>query len=814
MPKKTFSRRNLIKLCRNPRVATLIFTGLFIVTISLVFFGASLTRPYMGVTISQKNGEWLVTEVDSNGLAYQNGIRIGDKPLEINGLPAGEFLSTYSDDNIVYGLPIRTITVLSKSGDMISADISLAHISLASQIDPLIWSLVSIIFWVIGFFVFFSRPDNQASRLLLLCSLAFGLALSANVAGERLISTAIYFAVFASTLGPWLLLHFFLVLPEERRTLRRNRLIYLIYLPAVITMVLFPLIGYEHGQPVPWFRNFRLFEIGLGFLAVASIAIYNYYGTRSIRTRQQMKTFLFFSHIALIPFLLFSVLPELIWGQTVIPPRFGILLVAFIPLGMGYAVVTQKVLDIDIVIRRSVIYGLITLVMTALVSLAIVPAMLFHENLTILQQVFLALAIGALSGALFGPARRGIENLVDRFFYKDRYDYRQIVHGFSTSLNVLKDLNDVCRLTVGTLFQTLNLAGCCLLVRTRSDFFDIGAATGTFTNPQKQQKMIVRAMQLQEQTLFPASASDIDPEISFIVPLVAGDKVAGILFLSQKVSRQNFSMDDIFLIQGVASVAAVALRNALLVRDVSLRDTFISVASHELRTPLTSVIGYTELLIERDPPPDMRKRWLEMVLENARKIAELVDDLLNVARIQSGKITMKIEDIDLAALLEQKVSFYRESSRRHHIQLKIEPELPPARVDQDKFGLVIGNLLSNAIKYSPNGGTITVSASRDRERNRIIVSVSDQGIGISSEDQAYLFTTFHRILRPETSNIRGSGLGLYIVKEWTESMGGEVWLESELNRGSTFYVAVPASSSWNQVQIKTGNVEKLPEIPR
>jgi signal transduction histidine kinase len=137
----------------------------------------------------------------------------------------------------------------------------------------------------------------------------------------------------------------------------------------------------------------------------------------------------------------------------------------------------------------------------------------------------------------------------------------------------------------------------------------------------------------------------------------------------------------------------------------------------------------------------------------------------------------------------------RESTDKHEFVTDIEPDLPDALVDRDKFGQVLGNLLSNAVKYSPNGGRITISAHDEPQRHRIVVSVADEGIGIGSEDKDLLFTTFHRIQRPETRGIRGSGLGLYIAKEWTEAMGGEIWLESKLNKGSTFFVGIPTQNS-------------------
>jgi len=129
------------------------------------------------------------------------------------------------------------------------------------------------------------------------------------------------------------------------------------------------------------------------------------------------------------------------------------------------------------------------------------------------------------------------------------------------------------------------------------------------------------------------------------------------------------------------------------------------------------------------------------------------------------------------------------------IVIDIKNNLPKILVDRDKFAQVIGNLLSNAVKYSPKGGRITLSAYSNPETNSVVVSVADEGIGIDHNDKESLFKTFHRIQRPETMGIRGSGLGLFIVKEWTERMGGEVWLESELNKGSTFFVSVQADNS-------------------
>ncbi len=214
-------------------------------------------------------------------------------------------------------------------------------------------------------------------------------------------------------------------------------------------------------------------------------------------------------------------------------------------------------------------------------------------------------------------------------------------------------------------------------------------------------------------------------------------------------------------------------------------------------------MGYADLLLKRDSDETIRKKWLKYIVENSQKLSVMVDDLLNVSRIRSGKVNIKLEEINLTEVLQEPFSFIKETTDKHDFILKIEHDLPNVLADRDKLGQVVRNLLSNAVKYSPKGGRIALSASHDRKRRKIVINVSDEGIGIGPTDKDLLFTTFHRIQRQETQGIRGSGLGLYIAKEWTQAMGGEIWLESELNKGSTFFIALPAVGKTTMEQEST-----------
>lgn len=797
---KLIQVKNILnKLAMNRiRLRILLFASFafLILFAGLMFFALSIGKPFTGVVLSLNGGgAWAVESVDPNGAAYQAGIRIGDIPTEINYQPAQTFLEKYNNVGFVYGLAVSELVVIDQTGHTKFVDLKDSSPTLNSLIEISSWLFTSIIFWIVGLYVFIKKPLNYATCLLCLCSLFFGLTLGATQATDKGIPLATQFAVFALAVSPYLLLHFFLVLPDERTKLRNNPLIYLIYLPAIMTAVLFPFIGYADGQPLPLFRSIRLIEFMLVLLVVAGVAVYNYLRAVSPRTRQQMKIMLISSILALVPFLIISLMFSVIFKQNSVIYGIQMLFASFIPVGMGYAVVTQKLLDIDVVIRRGVIYGIITIVIAIILVIGIFLAITFQKTIGFPEEIIIALVLGVVATLLFGPAKKGAEYVVDRLLYKDRYDYRKIIQTLNDSLNRLNDFNDISRLIVSLTVNTLNLAGACLFVKPQSGTLEVRAVQGIFDNAEKQ----VRLMNLIDKSFpmmeFPNSAATVDSDVAFLIPLTTGEKEVGFLCISPKSTRQGFSDDDIYLLQGIASVSASALRNAMLVYDVSLRNTFVSIASHELRTPLTSIIGFADLLLWKNPPEETRKTWAKYVFDAAGKLAAIVDDLLNVTRIQSGKTKFKIEATDLYYILEEQLEMVQQSTDKHEFIVNIEPDLPRALVDRDKFGHVVLNLLTNAIKYSPNGGHITISASFDPELNRIIVVVADEGMGISSVDGESLFTTFHRIQRPETMGISGSGLGLYIAKEWTEAMGGDIWLQSELNKGSKFFIGIPAQKS-------------------
>jgi signal transduction histidine kinase len=221
-----------------------------------------------------------------------------------------------------------------------------------------------------------------------------------------------------------------------------------------------------------------------------------------------------------------------------------------------------------------------------------------------------------------------------------------------------------------------------------------------------------------------------------------------------------------------------------------LKDEFIAVISHELRTPLTSVYGAALTLQKRDVDKDVQNALLEIVSDEAGRLARLLDDALSASRLHAERETFEIQAVDGEAIARAVVE-----AARPRLPEGIELELVslnglrPVAADRDKLRQVLVNLTENAIKYSPDGGHIEVRIDRAAEAMRF--SVRDQGIGIAPEEQARIFERFHRLDPNMTRGVGGTGLGLYICRELVQRMGGRIWVTSREGSGSTFSFDLP-----------------------
>lgn len=249
---------------------------------------------------------------------------------------------------------------------------------------------------------------------------------------------------------------------------------------------------------------------------------------------------------------------------------------------------------------------------------------------------------------------------------------------------------------------------------------------------------------------------------------------------------------------GGAPGLVAALRDISREAEVErLKNEFISTVSHELRTPMTSIKGYTDLLFlgMAGGLTDAQRNFLKIIKSNADRLTALVNDILDISRIETGRMRLTVSSLDLAQIISQIVVSFHGQYREKGLELVWEePEgLPDVRGDAARVTQVLSNLLANAWHYTPPGGTVDVSL--HLEDGFLQTDVSDTGIGISPDDAARIFDRFFRADHPVVQEAEGTGLGLSIVKMFVEMLGGEIWVQSELGNGSTFSFTLPLTST-------------------
>ena len=257
----------------------------------------------------------------------------------------------------------------------------------------------------------------------------------------------------------------------------------------------------------------------------------------------------------------------------------------------------------------------------------------------------------------------------------------------------------------------------------------------------------------------------------------------------QELQTTNVTLD--------VKVDELAQANMQLFESNRLKSDFLATMSHELRTPLNSIIGFSDVLSAIQSLDDRQKRYVGNIQKSGRVLLEMINDILDLAKIESGKMALRPSDFRIEQVISAQIDMARPLAERKNIDLtvEIEVDLPDLYQDQGKVQQILNNLLSNAIKFTPEGGRIVVHAKRG-EGDRLNLIVTDTGVGIAADEQQAIFEKFRQGAGAfaggdaMTREHSGTGLGLSIVKELCRLLGGEISLESELGKGSTFTVVL------------------------
>jgi len=303
------------------------------------------------------------------------------------------------------------------------------------------------------------------------------------------------------------------------------------------------------------------------------------------------------------------------------------------------------------------------------------------------------------------------------------------------------------------------------------------------------------------QELFDAATTDLSPPLCAVcVPLIRSEVKVGALVLENRGSAAPFGAQDLPFLQAVAQLIALSIDNARLRRELQtvqaleeanrLKSELISTLAHEMRTPLTSIKGFSTALLmdEISFDPATEHEFLEIIDQECDVLTDLIHDLLESSIIDAGLLQLEREPVRISRLAQSVIDDIGHRTQTHRFLVDLD-RLPIVEADPNRIEQVLRNLLDNAIKYSPQGGVIVVRG--QVAEKQIVISVSDQGVGIAPEHLNRLFEKFFRVNSGLVNHVVGSGLGLPIARTIVESHGGRIWAESQPDKGSTFYFTLP-----------------------
>jgi signal transduction histidine kinase len=302
--------------------------------------------------------------------------------------------------------------------------------------------------------------------------------------------------------------------------------------------------------------------------------------------------------------------------------------------------------------------------------------------------------------------------------------------------------------------------------------------------------------------LLPDLVAELKVQQLMIAPITRGPQIMGLLAVADRIGRAPFTDEDLNLLLALAGQATIAVENLRLHEEIKkanqllqeydrLKSEFVGIVAHDFRKPLMAIRGFAELVLEEpDLPVDTRQDFMRTVISETEHLALLANDTLLITQIETGQLSYSFREIDVGPFLLDSMPL---GLSDHSVLMDVPPGFPRIWADPDRLRQVLTNLVTNAVKYSPAGGSIIVRM-RERGTQHIVVEVVDHGLGIPAEQIGRLFQKFARVRSEDHLRVSGTGLGLYICRLIVEGHGGQIWVESEVGKGSTFGLSLPVDA--------------------
>lgn len=639
------------------------------------------------------------------------------------------------------------------------------------------------------------------------------------------------------------LLHFALIYPKDiyQKTTKILYIVSLIFSIICVPFILFSswiVRSVENedsiARPILGVSSWPYFYIIYIILLMSVfILMYKYFKTYRYEQAEHRKLkfiVIGFGVTALIGALLnFSVLlfsKEINWSIEALQPFSSIIFIIF----TAYGILKGGLFDVRTAIVRSVTYSL---VLATMAGIYVGTTSLLSGILGFAQSGPAELAgnvvISLVLVILFQPLKKFFDKITNRIFYKDNYNTDEFFGRLNKTLAVTTDLRNLLEKTATEIGKTLKASQTFFYINTENNRHITAGTDGHSTINKTDADEIINTKNKTNGVIVASILDDgdlvkdilISHKIEVVLPLIQDSVVIGYLCLGEHLSS-NYTTRDINVLDTISNELIIAIQNALSVQEIrdfnvtlkreiaiatqelriknallkkldKAKDEFVSMASHQLRTPLTSVKGYLSMVIEGDAGKlsENQKELLGQAFISNEKMVHLVNDFLNVSRIQTGKFMLDKIPTDLSKLVTDEIDGLRQNAKARNLNLvlTVPKKLPMLNIDEGKIRQVVMNFADNALYYSNANTDIHIDLAVDGDE--VVYTVKDTGIGVPVSEQGQLFTKFYRASNARKQRPDGTGVGLYLAKKIVTAHDGKIVFETVEGKGSTFGFRLP-----------------------
>lgn len=704
---------------------------------------------------------------------------------------------------------------------------------------PIVLSIFTVITsLLLGLFVIYNNPKAKVNLLFGTIAILVSLWVLTNLLADS--STEIQSALIwskAAIVPPAIFASFLLVFsfiyPDKKLRIPKWLAFLLVFPPLLVTLLSPTSLNIEKVQIFDWGTNYvpgLLYPFLLIYLVPFVIwsfvnFILNFRSSQGLRKEQFRYLLLGLTGMVSVGLLTNLLLPLIgISRLAVLGPSSSLFFIG----AVAYTIVAHRLLDVRLVVARTIAYSALVLIIAVFyISSTLLLTNFLFKTTTSTGQLALYSALTLIVAFTFQPLRRFLETTTDKIFFKGDYDSNGLLSDLTKVMAETILIDDIAHNLLGKLTANMRITRGAFVLTDAGKIF-VSETQGYKEEPQFNEKDVFSLQALDKTLVFeeleesPAKELMRKLDVTVVIPLRTQVDHVGVLLLGEKASGEIYSEKDLKVLEIFAPEAAISFENAKSVEKIrrfnitlkeqveratrelrdaneqlkdldKLKDEFLSIASHDLRTPMTAIKGYLWMALNdragKIENPAL-KRYLDISYASSERMISLINDLLNVSRIKAGRMQMIFEDIDFKTIVDQVFAELASKSTEKSIELKYvgEASLPHVIADKQKMAEVLQNLIGNALKFTPEKGKITVTTKPSKEAGFVEIAVADTGVGLSKEDAAKLFEKFGRVEQSYKSakTSGGTGLGLYITKNYTEMHGGKIWVTSELGKGTTF----------------------------